>query len=263
MRALITILFVLVACQLLAQETATFPIFGADHQEVTIKDHSLQGYVFYVVSGHGGPDPGAVGKKDGKLICEDEYAYDISLRLARALLEHDASAYMIVRDENDGIRDDTYLPHDKEETCWKDQEIPASQIPRLNQRCDAINKLYNSRKGTAKKQIAVVLHIDSRSTRERVDMFFYHNPKSKSGKALAENLRNTIADKYDQYQKGRGYKGTVKARDLHLLRETTPTAVYLELGNLNNAKDQKRFLLPSNRQAVADWLAEGIIMHCK
>ena len=263
MRLLLTSLLVVLAGATLAQKASTFPIFGEQYQEVTIKDNQLSGYVFYVVSGHGGPDPGAVGKKDGKLICEDEYAYDISLRLARALLEHDASAYMIVRDENDGIRDDTYLPHDKEETCWKNQEIPASQIPRLDQRAYAINDLYKTRKNTAKKQVAIVVHIDSRSTRERVDMFFYHNPKSKSGKALAETLRNTIASKYEQYQKGRGYKGTVKARDLHMLRKTTPTAVYLELGNLNNVKDQKRFLLSSNRQAVADWLAEGILNHYK
>lgn len=263
MRFVLTFMLLLLSGWLLAQETATFSIFGEEYQEVTIINHSLSGYVFYVVSGHGGPDPGAVGSKEGHQLCEDEYAYDISLRLARALLAHDASAYMIVRDENDGIRDDTYLSHDKEEKCWKDQEIPASQIPRLDQRVDAINKLYKTRKNTAKKQVAIVVHIDSRSTRERVDMFFYHNPKSKTGKALAESLRNTIASKYEQFQKGRGYKGTVKSRDLHMLRKTTPTAVYLELGNLNNAKDQKRFLMASNRQAVADWLAEGILAHYK
>ena len=177
------------------------------------------------------------------------------------MLAHDASVYMIVRDENDGIRDDVYLPHDKEELCWKDQAIPASQIPRLDQRCVAINELYKKRKPTAKKQIAIIVHIDSRSTRERVDMFFYHNPKSKNGKALAETMRNTIAAKYEQHQKGRGYKGSVKARDLHMLRKTTPTAVYLELGNINNSKDQKRFLQADNRQAVAAWLAEGILKH--
>lgn len=263
LRIFFFLLAAITAAPVIGQQTSTFPIFGPKYEKVTIKDHSLKGYVFYIVAGHGGPDPGAVGEKDGHLLCEDEYAYDISLRLARALLEHDAAAYMIVRDENDGIRDDVYLAHDKEERCWKDQEIPASQIPRLDQRCVAINKLYKKRKATAKKQVAIILHIDSRSTRERVDMFFYHNPKSKSGKALAETMRNTIQSKYDQHQKGRGYKGTVKSRDLHMLRKTNPTAVYLELGNINNSRDQKRFLLASNRQAVADWIAEGILTHYK
>jgi N-acetylmuramoyl-L-alanine amidase len=35
-------------------------------------------------------------------------------------------------------------------------------------------------------------------------------------------------------------------------------AVYIELGNLRNAFDQQRFVLPANRQALANWLFEGL-----
>jgi N-acetylmuramoyl-L-alanine amidase len=41
----------------------------------------------------------------------------------RELISHGATAYMITRDENDGIRDDAYLPNDKEETIWKSQKF--------------------------------------------------------------------------------------------------------------------------------------------
>ena len=44
-----------------------------------------------------------------RLYAEDEYAYDITLRLAKELLAHGAEVYIIIQDENDGIRDDFVL----------------------------------------------------------------------------------------------------------------------------------------------------------
>jgi len=240
--------------------TINYPIFGKEYEDVEIKDSKLKGHVYYVVAGHGGPDPGAMGEYEGHTLCEDEYAYDISLRLAKNLLEHNATVYMITRDLNDGIRSEAFLKPDKDEVCYKNKEMPLNQIKRLNQRVDAINQLYNKhKKQRAKKQRAIIIHVDSRSNKQRLDMFFYHNPKSKNGKALAITIRNTIRDKYAEHQKGRGYSGTVKSRNLHMLRETYPVAVYAELGNIRNYKDQKRFIIEDNRQAVANWLCEGLM----
>jgi N-acetylmuramoyl-L-alanine amidase len=36
-------------------------------------------------------------------------------------------------------------------------------------------------------------------------------------------------------------------------------AVFIELGNIRNPQDQKRFILEDNRQAVANWLTEGLM----
>ncbi len=243
------------------KKTKTFPIFGEEYKEVTISDSKLTGNVYYIVAGHGGPDPGAMGKYNGKTLCEDEYAYDIALRMAKNLLEHNATVYMIVRDKNDGIRDEAILYPDNDEVCYKDKTIPLNQIARLNQRCDAINELFNQhKKKGAKKQRAIILHLDSRGDRQRVDMFFYHSPKSKQGKKLAYTLRNTVEEKYNEHQKNRGYSGTVKARNLHLLRETHPVAVFIELGNIRNSSYQKRFIIEYNRQAVANWLVDGLLL---
>lgn len=241
-------------------KTITYSLFGKEHEKVEIEDTKLKGQVYYVVAGHGGPDPGAMVKNGNHTLCEDEYAYDISLRLARNLMQHSATVYMITEDKNDGIRSESYLKQDKDETCYQNQVIPLNQVKRLNQRVDAINVLYNKhKKQGAKKQRAIVIHVDSRSSGQRIDMFFYHNPKSKKGKELANQLRNTIDEKYAQHQKDRGYSGTVKARNLHMLRKTYPVGVYVELGNIKNYKDQKRFIVEDNRQAVANWLAEGLM----
>jgi len=238
----------------------THPIFGKKYERVEITSNRLKGHVYYVIPGHGGPDPGAIGKYQGHMLCEDEYAYDISLRLARNLIQHGATVYVIVQDPDDGIRDEALLKPDKDEVCYPNQEIPLNQIKRLNQRVDIINSLFNQhKKAGAKKQRAIEIHLDSRGSNQRVDMFFYHSPKSKAGKKLAESIKNTIAKKYAQHQRGRGYSGTVTARNLHMLRETYPVMVYAELGNIRNELDQRRFLIYDNRQAVANWICEGIL----
>ena len=235
-----------------------FPIFGEKYANITQIDNSLSGRVYYIVSGHGGPDPGAVCQIDNKTVSEDEYAYDIALRLARNLIMRGATAYMITRDPNDGIRDEEYLECDNDEQCWENQSIPLNQLARLRQRANAINKLYAKHKKEGKKQLVITIHIDSRQQNKRVDMFFYHHPKSSEGKEVATILHSTIMEKYNFYNPWRGYDGDVSARDLYMLRETHPTSVYLELGNIQNPKDQDRFIIVSNRQAVADWITDGL-----
>ena len=199
-------------------------------------------------------------------MCEDEYAYDVALRLARQLIAHGAVAYIITRDPNDGIRDDDILKCDVDEYCWGNFKIPRSQKQRLFQRSNAINKLYASNKAQGipdKHQTTIVLHIDSRNTSQRTDVFFYHFPGSDMGRKLAERIKRTLAKKYKKYRRGGHYSGTVKPRNLHMLREVKTNSVYIELGNIRNPNDQKRFLLESNRQALADWLYDGLVTYVK
>lgn len=238
------------------------PILGEKYKNVSIKDNQLKGNVYYIVAGHGGPDPGAMGKYIGKTLCEDEYAYDVALRITRNLLEHGATVYVITRDKNDGIRDDAILDPDQDEVFYKNRKIPLNQISRLDLACSVINELYHENKSRGvKKQIAVNLHLDSRSSSQRVDMFFYHKSQSAEGEKLADILKNTITEKYRKYQKNRGYSGEVKSRNLHMLRKVIPVSVFIELGNIRNSADQKRFVIHDNRQAVANWLAEGLMKY--
>jgi len=236
--------------------TGTYDIFGKNYAEVDIIDDRLKGAVYYLVSGHGGPDPGAVGHYNNWQLCEDEYAYDVTLRLARNLIQHGATVYMIIRDKDDGIRNDSYLKPDKDEKCYPDETIPLNQLKRLRQRTDAVNNLYHKHKGNFQRMI--VLHVDSRSRGQNIDVFFYHDKQSKSGQKAAVTLKNTFQRKYDQHQPGRGYKGTVSDRNLYVVRNSYPVAVYIELGNINHRRDQQRFIIPSNRQALANWLYEGL-----
>lgn len=237
-----------------------YPIFGDKYAYTPLISNKLKGKVYYVVSGHGGPDPGAMGKRGNHSLCEDEYAYDVALRLCRHLIAHGATAYMILRDSNDGIRDDKYLKCDTDETLWGGVKMNRSQKVRLTQRSDIINELYEKhRLQGVTEQRAIFIHVDSRSKRERTDLFFYHQQNNSAGKKLALNMHKTIKQKYKKYRNGGHYYGTVSSRDLHMLRESKPLSVYIELANIRNTFDQQRIVEQNNRKLLADWFFEGLI----
>lgn len=238
-----------------------FEIFGKKYQDVKVTSNLLKGCIIYLSSGHGGPDPGAIGKSGKKELHEDEYAYDITLRLGRKLIENGADVYFLVIDPDDGIRDDAYLNNDSHEYYFGEDTIDVDQSIRLKKRAEIVNNLYDKHEKTASMQLALMIHVDSRSSGKRIDVFFYYNPGSKEGKSAANTLQSMIESKYDKAQPGRGYKGTVSERSLLELRETKPTAVYVELGNIQNDADQKRFTIVNNRQALANWLCEGLMKY--
>ncbi|MET2985421.1 N-acetylmuramoyl-L-alanine amidase family protein [Aureibaculum conchae] len=234
------------------------PIFGKDHNPIVIKDRKLKGAVYYLISGHGGPDPGATETYNGNLIAEDEYAYDVTLRLARLLITNGATVYLIIKDKNDGIRNDRILEVDNDEFCYPNDAIPLSQKLRLRQRTKAVNNLYLKHKGVYQRLI--VTHVDSRNKGKNIDVFFYHDSKSKSGKRLAENILNSFKEKYSEHQPNRVYAGSISSRGLYLIKSTYPPMVYIELGNIKNKKDQKRILQYKNREALAEWIHNGLLV---
>lgn len=239
-----------------------YSIFGKKYALVPNMGKDLEGAVYYLISGHGGPDPGAIENYEGKIIAEDEYAYDITLRLARELMSQGAKVYIIIIDPNDGIRDERILEIDRDEVTYPSLEIPLNQLARLKQRVDAVNTLYAE--NTGKYQRLIVTHVDSRSSGQNIDVFFYHHEKSKNGKRFAENIHTTFQNKYQKYQPNREYSGTFEDRtNLYLVKKTHPAMVYIEIGNIKNTKDQRRILDPDNRQALAKWISEGVLLDYK
>jgi N-acetylmuramoyl-L-alanine amidase len=235
------------------------PLFGTKYANYTILDNELDGACFFLSSGHGGPDCGAIAKVDGRELHEDEYAYDITLRLARNLLQHGATVHIIIQDPKDGIRDGKYMNNSRKETCMG-QTIPLNQVARLQQRTDKINSL--SRRTKEKYQRAVFIHLDSRSKKKQLDVFFYYQDKRENRKKslrLAETMRHTFEDRYAKNQPGRGFSGTVSTRNLAVMRNAAPVSIFVELANMQNKFDQRRYILDDNRQALANWMTLGFI----
>ena len=235
------------------------PLFGKENEKVKIESDKLKNQVYYIVSGHGGIDPGAMCTDCKTTLCEDEYAYDVSLRLARKLISNGATAHIIIQDKNDGIRSEQILRCDKDETVMG-KKITGRQLYRLRHRAGAVNHLYmDHKKKGVKKQAAIMIHVDSNTKDKRMDAYFFHHKTSKSSKALAESMRDKFKEKYDYYQKDRGYKGFVRDCNLFMINNTYPTSVLVELANIKNKNDQKRLIKPQNRELLAQWMYEGIV----
>ena len=235
----------------------SIPLFGSNYQNVEMFDERLKGKVFYIKSGHGGPDPGAMVKIDDNICCEDEYAYDVALRLGRKIIQHGGIVHFIVYDPNDGIRDDDFLLCDKDDLHAGKLPIPLNQIKRLRTRVEIINNLYYKYKVKGiKDQRFISIHVDSRSQGLELDAHFYYAEGSKKGLEMATNTQAVFEKKYEE-QGNRKYTGTVKSRDLYVVKYSAPPALFVELGNIQNVNDQKRFLKSENRQSLADWLYEG------
>lgn len=243
-------------------EKRYYGIFGGKYSTLYVESRELEGAVFYLIAGHGGPDPGAVENYHGTLITEDEYAYDVTLRLARKLISNGALVYLITRDPNDGIRDERILKLDYDEEVYPSRKIPRNHSLRLKQRVEAVNELYD-RHADKPYQRIIETHVDSRSKSENIDVFFYYHENSKMGKGLAENLQHTFKEKYARYQPNRKYYGTIEPRNLYVIKYSKAPAIYVEIGNLKNQRDQRRILDWENRDAIAIWLTDGIIADFK
>ncbi len=243
-------------------KTIREPLFGKSLAEVKVTGNRLKGACFYVVSGHGGPDPGAIGRIGSVELHEDEYAYDVALRLARNLMEEGAKVYIIIQDAKDGIRDDQYLNNSKRETCMG-APIPLNQVARLRQRCEKINALYQKDRKSYTYCRSIFLHVDSRGKRSSDRCILLSCPNSANGKRLATTMKSTFGSKYDRHQPNRGFSGTVSPRNLYVLANSSPAGVFVELGNIQNTFDQRRFVMSSNRQALAKWMMEGFITDYK
>lgn len=45
-----------------------------------------------------------------------------------------------------------------------------------------------------------------------------------------------------------------------MVKNTLPAMTYIEIGNIRNKRDQRRILDPDNRQALAKWISEGVLV---
>lgn len=242
-----------------SENVFTEPLFGPNHERVDRVSNLLEDHVYYLVSGHGGPDPGAIGRYNGTRVYEDEIAYDTMLRTARELMRHGATVEIIIQDPDDGIRDTEVLAGDTDERHADGTLIPSNSVKRLRQRTELINTLAKKHAPTARVQRVLALHVDATGLKNepQIDVHFVH--ATPAGYRVGRTLSNTMKANYDQHQPGRGYRQRIERRNLYILKNTIPPAVLVELGNIRHRGDQYRLMKPANRQALAEWLTQGIL----
>ena len=233
-------------------------IFGPRFQDMSPLSTDLRGAAFYIIAGHGGPDPGAITRIGNRTLHEVEYNYDFALRLARNLMRHGATVHIIIQTPGVGIRDDRYLANHRNQTTLG-QPIPRAQLERLRQRVDAVNRLYAVDRQHYTYLRALEIHIDSRNANVPIDLFMYYHSTQPLARQTAYTLLREMERMYQRHQPNRGFSGNIIHRNLYILREITPPTIMVEVGNFQNARDRERILNHNNRQAVANWLTNGLI----
>ncbi len=246
-------------CAIYKSSSATIhePILGQDRAFIKRASTILKGKTIYLVPGHGGPDPGSITYLNERLLCEDEYAYDVCLRTYEKLIANGAEVILLVQDPNDGIRNGKFLDCDKDEISSYGKTLPLNQLKRLQLRVQEVNTYFP--KYAYEDQLFLSIHVDSRSKSKKQDVFFCHYTGSRKSAKIAEQFRQTFAKKYAQHQKNRTYHGSTQARNLYVLKHSKMPSILVEIGNIQNTFDHRRILRSNNREVLSEWLYEAVV----
>jgi N-acetylmuramoyl-L-alanine amidase len=229
----------------------------------------LKGYTVILDPGHGGLDPGAiVANSDGNgntvYVVEDEYCYDLSLRVYRDLVRHGAEVVMTIISPNQTIRttkdasitfvneknevyNSTRINTGDDNTVW-----PVGNAWGLDERkvvaADALKGKKNSR------TMFVSIHSDNNPGDGKGTRILYHpDEENKPSEALARHLRDYLGNDSD-----------IRAQDVRVLRENPAgAAVLIEVRNLAYKDNAWAIRNEELRQDDADRIVRGIVDYFK
>ena len=123
---------------------------------------SLYGWVVVVDAGHGGMDPGASGVFQGKRVVEDEYVFDVALRVRRMIQARGGLAIMTTVD-NIGERNWVpfkVFPDERTERFTTDGTIVGAGTGGLRRRLRLGNQI--KQKYSRHRQVWISVHFDVR-----------------------------------------------------------------------------------------------------
>lgn len=179
--------------------------------------------------GHGGSDPGAVGRVLG--LKEKDVVLDIGLEVKR-LLVNNAFAVIATRET-----DTSLIPRGNlTGRVWQARELRARSSLINENNCD----------------IVLSIHINSfNSTRPDYYSTFVYRNQGEAGK-LADLIQTEVVA-------ATGWKdGRVREKNLHMVRETSMPAALVELGFISNPDQEKELSDSGFRKKLASALAKAI-----
>ncbi len=178
--------------------------------------------------GHGGKDPGAIGKNNTR-------EKDITLAIAKKLkfiLEDGTSAKVIL------TRDSDILP-------WGEKGVKED----LKARCDIANKNL--------VDIFVSIHCNSSKNESARGLETFYYKTSQRGFLLATEIQKSIVESIKTINRG------IKFADFYVLRATKMPAILIECGFLSNPEEEKMLNNQNYQTQIALAIAKGIVNYQK
>ncbi len=230
---------------------------------------NLEGYTVILDPGHGGLDPGAIvesvdGLGNKVYVVEDEYCYDIALRVYRDLIRHGADVHLTVISPTSTIRtttDASLTFVNLKNEVYNSKAInsqnrysvwPVGNAWGLDQRKVVAGEFL---KGVGKqKSIFVSIHADNNpGDGEGTRILYSPSEKGKASQDLAEEMSRYM---------GRG--SDTRAQEVRVLRNNPAGAsVLVEVRNLAYTNNSWAIRNEDLRQDDADRIVRGIVSYLR
>ena len=227
----------------------------------------LKGYTIVLDPGHGGLDPGAlVPNSDGNgntvYVVEDEYCYDIALRVYRDLVRHGAEVGLTVISPNHAIRKTedasiTYVNEKNEvynsrrvNTLDRSYVWPVGSSWGLDQRKVVASEILD---GQRKKTLFISIHADNNpGDGAGTRILFHPDEKGTDSEELAADLVRHM-----------GLGSAKRAQEVRVLNDNPASAsVLVEVRNLAYTNNAWAIRNEELRQDDADRIVKGIVTYC-
>ncbi|UGQ16288.1 LysM peptidoglycan-binding domain-containing protein [Borrelia sp. RT5S] len=235
-----------------------------------VKNNKLKNKLIIIDPGHGGLDPGAIVKaKDGLgneiFVVEDEYVYDIALRLYVYLKEYGANVELTILAPDHLIRDsvsanntfvnvknEVYNDYDLNKNDTVDSWISGTQEG-LKKRLSVVRKFVNKYKKIDEKDILYIsLHADNSVGAPRSMGFYYQYEDGKSSDLHSKAAIEKITQ---------GFKRSfyIKGQNLYVLKNNIVRTKFLvEVRNLAFDEDAWAIRFAKLRDQDSKMLADSI-----
>lgn len=203
--------------------------WGFRGQDKKIWSWTLGNRVVVIDAGHGGVDPGAVGK--GKVL-EKDVTLAVSKRL-QALVQQSGAKTIMVRED--------------------DSDLGTSQGLLKRKREDLAQRIQLAM--DAQAEVYISIHANSFSDAKLTGAQTFYHSDSPEGKLLAQSIQQELNSMTNGKRLIKGNQ------DIYVLKKAHQAAVTVELGFLSNLEEEQLLTTPEYQEKLAIAIYQGLCVY--